>query len=275
MLAHTILGSNCRTLSRLFSKATRLVLACLLGAGLAATARASFTETYDDGTDVGHWVAAFSQPRNFEPTGGNPGVYLEQDGFSTHIPTWGTASPDYQPGYNDTYKTHSVFVDDWTDAGVVALSADMNVLQSGGWGPDRGVTLQLLQMDNTGFNVNFSATYTLDLPGEDPPVGWQTYSFPVDANSATVPAGWVFTDGSGNPGTDAEWSQFLRNVDLTSIGYYKPGYAYVGFGTWALGIDNIHIETVPEPASSQLLLIGIGGLLFTAVGWRRRRSVTI
>jgi hypothetical protein len=248
-----------------------LALGCLLAGGLAATARASFTETYDDGTDVGHWVAAFSQPRNFEPNGGNPGVYLEQDGFSSHTPTWGTASPDYQPGFNDTYKTHSVFVDDWTDAGVVSLSADMNIFQAGGWGPDRGVTLQLLQMDSTGFNVNFSATYSMDL-GEEPPVGWQTYSFPVNADSPTVPAGWVFTDGNGDPGTDAEWSQFLRNVDLTTIGYYKPGFAYVGFGTWTLGIDNIHIETVPEPGAMALLAIGLAGLGGGALAQMRRRK---
>src|SRR5205814_9799777 len=83
--------------------------------------------------------------------------------------------------------------------------------------------------------------YTLpDLP--EPPVGWQTYSFPVDANSPTIPQGWVFTRGDGTPGTDAEWSPFLHCIDLTSIGFYKPGFAYPGFGTWILGIDNIEID---------------------------------
>jgi hypothetical protein len=121
----------------------------------------------------------------------------------------------------------------------------MNVIQAGGWGPDRGVTLQLMQMDDTGFNVNYVATYTIPLDSETPPAGWQTYSFPVNADSGTIPAGWVFTHGDGTPATAAEWSQFLKRVDMTSVGYYKPGYGYVGFGSWTLGIDNITIRTMP------------------------------
>jgi hypothetical protein len=100
-------------------------------------------------------------------------------------------------------------------------------------------------MDETGFNVNYDATYTLpDLP--EPPIGWQTYSFPVDANSPTIPQGWVFTRGDGTPGTDAEWSPFLHRVDLTSIGFYKPGFAYPSLGTWILGIDNVEIDFQPN-----------------------------
>src|SRR5438046_7452230 len=101
-------------------------------------------------------------------------------------------------------------------------------------------------MDETEFNVNYDATYTLpDLP--NPPVGWQTYSFPVDANSSTIPARWLFTRGDGTPGTDAEWSPFLHRVDLTSIGFYKPGFAYPSLGTWILGIDNIEIDFQAGP----------------------------
>jgi len=86
-----------------------------------------------------------------------------------------------------------------------------------------------------------------DLP--EPPVGWRTYSFPVDANSPTIPQGWVFTRGDGTPGTDAEWSPFLHRIDLTSIGFYKPGFGYPSLGTWILGIDNIEIDfqTGPTP----------------------------
>ncbi len=35
-------------------------------------ARASFTETYEDGTDVGQWVASFNVPRQIELIGGSP-----------------------------------------------------------------------------------------------------------------------------------------------------------------------------------------------------------
>ena len=146
------------------------------------------------------------------------------------------------------YKIDSIYTGDWTSLGVTSIAVDLNVIQVATWATDRAVTLELLQMDETGFNVNYDATYTLpDLP--EPPVGWQTYSFPVNANSPTIPEGWVFTRGDGTPGTDAEWSPFLHRIDLTSIGFYKPGFAYPSLGTWILGIDNVEIDfqTGPTP----------------------------
>src|SRR6266542_3122127 len=175
----------------------------------------TFIETYDDGTDVGIWNCSLSVPRINETSGGNPGAYVQQGGFSTHVPTWFSVSTRFQPGVNDTYKIDSIYTGDWTSMGVTSITVDLNVIQVATWATDRAVTLELLQMDETGFNVNYDATYTLpDLP--DPPVGWQTYSFPVDATSPTIPQGWVFTRGDGTPGTDAEWSPFLHRIDLTS-----------------------------------------------------------
>ena len=206
----------------------------------------SFIETYDDGTDVGLWHCSVGAPRTTEISGGNPGAYVQQGGFSTSTPTWASISTRFQPGVNDLYKVDSIYTGDWTSLGVTGIAADLNVIQVGTWATDRAVTLELLQMDETGFNVNYDATYTLpDLP--DPPVGWQTYSFPIDANSPTIPQGWVFTRGDGTPGTDAEWSPFLHRVDLTSIGFYKPGFGYPSLGTWTLGIDNIEIDFEPAP----------------------------
>src|SRR5215813_8899568 len=208
----------------------------------------SFIETYDDGTDVGLWHCSVGVPRIIEIAGGNPGAYLQQGGFSSAIPTWASISTRFQPGVNDPYKIDSIYTGDWTSLGVTRIAADLNVIHVATWATDRAVTLELLQMDETGFNVNYDATYTLpDLP--EPPIGWQTYSFPVDANSPIIPLGWVFTHGDGTPGTDAEWSPFLHRVDLTSIGFYKPGFAYPSLGTWILGIDNVEIDfqTGPTP----------------------------
>ncbi len=206
----------------------------------------TFIETYDDGTDVGLWHCSVGVPRIIETSGGNPGAYLQQGGFSTSIPTWASISTRFQPGVNDPYKIDSIYTGDWTSLGVTSITADLNVIQVATWATDRAVTLELLQMDETGFNVTYDATYTLpDLP--DPPVGWQTYSFPVNADSPTIPEGWVFTRGDGTPGTDAEWSVFLHRIDLTSIGFYKPGFAYPSLGTWILGIDNIEIDFQAGP----------------------------
>ena len=152
--------------------------------------------------------------------------------------------------FPNPYKIDSICTGDWTSLGVTSITVDLNVIQVATWATDRAVTLDLLQMDDTGFNVTYDATYTLpDLP--DPPVGWQTYSFPVNANSPTIPQGWVFTRGDGTPGTDAEWSPFLHRIDLTSIGFYKPGFAYPSLGTWILGIDNIEIDFQTGPTPTQ------------------------
>jgi hypothetical protein len=217
------------------------------GSTLSAFGQTSdFIETYDDGTDVGLWHCSVNVPRVIETSGGNPGAYLQQGGFSSHVPTWASVSTRFQPGVNDDFKVDSVYTGDWTSLGVTSIAVDLNVIQVATWATDRATTLELLQMDETGFDVNYDATYTLpDLP--EPPVGWQTYSFPVDANSPTIPEGWVFTHGDGTPATDAEWSPFLHRVDLTSIGFYKPGFAYPGLGTWILGIDNIEIDFQAGP----------------------------
>src|SRR5581483_11278591 len=79
------------------------------------------------------------------------------------------------------------------------------------------------------------------------PVGWQTYSFPINANSPTIPDGWVCTHGDGSPCTDPEWSQFLHRADLTSVGFYKSGFVYPNLGTWVLAIDNVELDFQAGP----------------------------
>jgi hypothetical protein len=247
MIMKSSYRNNYRTFRHtIFPGILRASLFCLVAVGIVAAAEANFIETYDDGTDVGLWHCSVGAPRTIEVTGGNPGAYVQQGGFSTSIPTWASISTRFQPGVSDPYKIDSIYTGDWTSLGVTSIIVDLNVIQVATWATDRATTLELLQMDDTGFNVNYDATHTLpDLP--DPPVGWQTYSFPVDANSPTIPQGWVFTRGDGTPGTDAEWSPFLHRIDLTSIGFYKPGFAYPSLGTWILGIDNIEIDFQAGP----------------------------
>ena len=236
-----------------------LALALTGSAGLLGTAHAAtglgsldsgristpqtFIETYDDGTDTGQWVASFNVPRIIANRGGHPGKFLGQRNFGSSIPQFGTASPRFEPGFNDKYKIDSVFVGDWADAGVLDFSIDMNIFKAGSWS-DRGVTLELVQVDDTGFNIVYDATYTVPL-GPTPPKGWRTFTVPVNADSPTIPTGWVFKHGDGTPATDAEWSQFMQRIDSTSVGYYKPGVLYSGLGSWTIGIDNITLKMQP------------------------------
>ena len=101
----------------------------VVAASMLATAHASFIETYDDGTDVGLWHCSLGVPRIIEASGGNPGAYLQQGGFSTSIPTWGSVSTRFQPGVNDPYKIDSIYTGDWTTLGVTSIAVDLNVIQ--------------------------------------------------------------------------------------------------------------------------------------------------
>lgn len=252
-------------------------LALAAGVGSRTSFAAVYTETYDDGTDIGQWVAANSPPRVINATGGvGGGAFLSQSNFSSAIPSWGSASPRYQPGFNDTYKIDSVFTGNWYAAGVTNISVDLNVLQAASWPETDGrpITLKLLQMDPTGDGVQYEATYTTDAALE-PPVGWTHYDFTVNAAGGAIPAGWVFTkavtDADGNvdyvDGTDADWADMMKQIDLTAFGYYAPGFAYPSHGAWALGIDNPTIVTgaVPEPG------VAVAALPAMGLAARRRR----
>jgi hypothetical protein len=85
-----------RLLATFFSIA---LSATILGAGNARETN-TFIETYDDGTDVGLWHCSVNVPRTLETDGGNPGAYLQQGGFSSHVPTWASVSTRFQPGVN-------------------------------------------------------------------------------------------------------------------------------------------------------------------------------
>ena len=96
----------------IFRRILHAYLFCLVATGIVAAARGDFIETYDDGTDVGLWHCSLGVPRIIEASGGNPGAYLQQGGFSTSIPTWGSVSTRFQPGVNDLYKIDSIYTGD-------------------------------------------------------------------------------------------------------------------------------------------------------------------
>jgi hypothetical protein len=62
----------------IFLRILRPSVFCLIALGTGAATRASFIETYDDGTDVGLWHCSLGVPRIIEPNGGNPGAYLSR-----------------------------------------------------------------------------------------------------------------------------------------------------------------------------------------------------
>src|SRR5262245_18830712 len=96
-----------------------LMFACAFVPGVSL-ARATTIETYDDGTDLGIWnlTTNLSKPRIIQPSGGNPGKFLEQDDVAGGKPEWETADPLWQPGFNDDYKNFSPYTGNFAAAGV-------------------------------------------------------------------------------------------------------------------------------------------------------------
>lgn len=242
----------------------------------AALARADYTETFNGGAsdpDTGWWclTTQTNRVREIRPSDGASGGatdgYLYNE-VSSAIPGWSTASPDFQPGYDADHKQHGPFVDDYLSRGVTDLSADLQIFptSTGAWTGDRALTLYLKQADSTGDGLAYTASYTIEYPTSDRPVGWNHVDFNIDATSKTVPAGWTLTDGEGNASDD--WGALMSKIDVVTIGFYKPGYFYPSLGMWQMGLDNvsIHTQAVPEPGVFATLGLGCAAFL------RRRRK---
>jgi hypothetical protein len=210
----------------------------------AAPSVLEFTETYECGTrDIGDWALSTNdlRARVIEPSGGDPGGYLYSE-VASPIPTWSTVSPRVERAFGEPITRDNLFVGNYYENQIHRISADMCVYQAGSWSASRTVTLQLTRWDVANATVALQATYSLaDIPKV--PNGWHHYAFKVDAQSPAIPSGWLLQHGDGTPATDADWTVLMRQIDVVSFGYWKPGYMYPALGLWELGIDNIHIGT--------------------------------
>ncbi len=205
-----------------FGSTTLLVLAFALPA-----ARAGFVETFDNGGNEGDWHLTISPP-SVEPDGGNPGAYLRASADAA-VPTW------YVPIGTPTIY----FLGDFVHTKVGTLAVDINIF-SGVEVPDRAVTLDLETTLGTGDFTKGVDAYYIGTDISTFPEGWQTYEFPINATSPTIPPGWVVTKGNGRPGTDADWQALMNDVETFGVELGQPGYFYP-FGIWDLGLDNARV----------------------------------
>ena len=193
----------------------------------ALPAQAGFVDTFNDGVNTGDWHLTVSPPA-IEPDGGNPGPYLHATADAA-VPTW------YVP-----YLTpHTHFLGDFADKAIGTLAFDINIF-SGVQVPDRAVTLDLNTTLGTGDFAKGVDAYYIGTDISRLPVGWQTYEFPVNAASLTIPPGWVVTKGNGQPGTDADWQALMHDVETMGVELGEPGFFYP-FGIWDLGLDNARV----------------------------------
>lgn len=212
-----------------FRHAPSLVLALLLLVA-APLARAAYIETFEDLVNDDSWQLTTDTSRLLviETSGGNPGAYLHGQ-VDAAIPTW------YVP--LNTRPDH--FLGNYAARQVGALSFDLNIF-AGSEVPDRNVTLDLQTTFHTGDFSKGVDAYYIGANISHFPVGWRTYSFPLDATSTTIPPGWVVTKGNGQPGTDADWQALMGDVETIGLELGTPGYFYPFF-FWDLGLDNVRI----------------------------------
>ena len=188
---------------------------------------AGFVETFDNGSDNGDWHLTVNPP-TFETDGGNPGPYLHATADAA-VPTW------YVPlGTEPTY-----FLGDFAGKKVGTLAFDINIF-TGVEVPDRAMTLDLNTTLGTGDFSKGVDAYYIGTDISQLPLGWQTYEFPVNATSLTIPPGWVVTKGNGRPGTDADWQALMHDVETLGVELGEPGFFYP-FGIWDLGLDNARV----------------------------------
>src|ERR1044071_1697417 len=193
----------------------------------AFPARAGFVETFDNGSNEGDWHLTVN-PATIEPDGGNPGPYLPATADAA-VPTW------YVPLDTST----EYFLGNFAEKKVGTLAVDIDIF-SGVEVPDRAVTLDLNTTLGTGDFSKGVDAYYIGTDISQFPVGWNTYEFPINATSTTIPPGWVVTKGNGRPGTDADWQALMGDVETLGVELGEPGFFYP-FGIWDLGLDNARI----------------------------------
>jgi len=200
-----------------------LGLAIILAA--ASALAATFTETFDGGSNVGGWT--FGTGNEFiESSGGNPGAYLHDSFVDTFAPQPRTSQP-------------SIFTGDLRQLGVSRIGVDL-ITFSVDFGADgRPLTLMLISDQGTPSNFDDDwAAYLMGpsnvpLPGE----GWISYSFDVPSQETSLPAGWAtIALGSSSP-PEPDWNQLITDVAEVRFFYGDPTMFFI-FQGWNLGVDN-------------------------------------
>jgi hypothetical protein len=228
--------------------------AALLAAVLPAAALAQVVDTFEGGVNIGSW--SFGTGNGFiDPAGGNPGAFYHDtfiDSFAPQAHTeWGSDSP---------------FVGDYRANGVSAISVDFQLFDVDFSAAERPMTLFLREDNGTPADPDddWAAYYKhaeyVPQVGE----GWKHFDYAVDSASNTLPTGWL-TIALGPNSPTPDWNALITDVDQLVFFWGDPEFFYI-FQGWDIGMDNVSIDAVPEPATLGALALGVCALAF-----RRRR----
>ncbi|MDQ2985240.1 MAG: PEP-CTERM sorting domain-containing protein [Armatimonadota bacterium] len=219
----------------------------LLSAMLPAIGICQVTDTFENNVNIGSW--SFGTGNGFiEPTGGNPGAFYRDDFIDSFAPQarteWGSSSP---------------FVGNYRAGGVTEISVDFQLFRVDFSAAERPLTL-LLREDNgtpNDFDDDWAAYYkhTEFVPqvGE----GWKHFDYSVNSASNALPTGWLTVPLGPNSPANPDWNDLVTDVDQLTFFWGDPDLFYI-FQGWDIGMDNVSINAVPEPASVLGVLAGVG-----------------
>jgi hypothetical protein len=213
------------------------ILKCALASLVLASAPASadtFTETFDNGSNVGGWL--YGGPgETIESSGGNPGWYLHSPSLDTFAPQPRTSGPD------------SVFTGDFQGRNVSVIGIDLITIAVDFSAAGRPLTLMLVSDAGTPGNGNDDWAAYLIGPQEVPVPGdgWLSFSFDVPSQSTTLPPGWQTIElGPNSPPPD--WNELIGDVDQVRFFYGNPEDFFI-FQVWNVGLDNVTLTADVVP----------------------------
>jgi hypothetical protein len=221
--------------------ATVLLLAAALAPQSTSPHRRLWLEqdfTHGNGAGWSFFGAPGHPLEVIEASGGNPGAFL-------HTLCAGSSCLDtFAPQLRTPLGVPSVFTGNWRTRRVDAIGVDLAIFHVDFSSAGRPLSLVLRSDPGTpGSFADDVVVYLVGTRNVPMPNGhWRRYGFPVASASATLPAGWVVQQGSGN--ANADWNQVMTDVDQVTFFFGDPSFFFI-FQQWELGADSIRIRLDP------------------------------
>jgi hypothetical protein len=217
---------------------------------------ATFVDTFTGGANSAGWSFNSFNPDTIESTGGNPGAWLRNNLLDTFAPIL-TNDAAIDSNFNGNLRAK----------GITAMGVDARTDHADFGAGGRDFSLLLRDTKGTPLDPE-DDDYAYYVGPLVPQVGqgWVSYDFPVPSQSTEpLPGGW--TGGYAGdpehfrPGID--WNDVITSVDQVEFWWLNPSFFAI-FQQWDVGVDNVRVTSIPEPASA-IALAALGSLML----WRR------
>lgn len=188
-------------------------------------------EDFEDGENEYGLTLGIPQIETIEPSGGNPGRWLRNNGLSTFAPA--------------LYLLDEPFTGDYVERGVSAISVDAQTLDVSITVEGRPFSLQLTRFNGEPDNPEVhDYVYFLGELVPQPGEGWQSYTFEIPSDfEGELPEGWMggyYGDPESLP-PGVVWQDILREVDLVEVMWGHPAMFYI-LQDFDIGVDNLRFD---------------------------------